>query len=528
MDPKNHLLWLVLLMFLSSACQYADQAQTRSETPNIVLFFIDDMGYADIGPYGASAYKTPNLDQLASEGVRFTDFYVSQPVCSASRASLLTGSYANRIGIHGALGPGNTHGIHSDEITIAEMVRSKGYATAIFGKWHLGHHEQFLPINHGFDEFYGIPYSNDMWPFHPENPKAWGDLPTLEGFETVGLNTDQSRFTTDFTARAIQFIETESAAKRPFFVYVAHPMPHVPLFVSDEGAGRSGAGLFGDVISEIDWSVGQVLQSLEDQGVSDNTIVIFTSDNGPWLSYGNHAGSAGFLREGKGTAFDGGVRVPFIAKWPGVWPEGSTVTTPAMTIDLLPTLAEILGAQLPSHPIDGQSISGLLEGTRSEPVQEAYYFYYNTNELHAMRSGKWKLQFPHSYRTMEGREPGKDGIPGKYDYGATIGLELFDMEADPGETTNVAAQHPEVVEHLVALADSKRLELGDKLTGVEGKDNREPGRIPDSSEKPQETKWPLIKTFWTISLISYTAWRAFIPNECLAASDFLKTVACLG
>jgi len=470
-------LLIAALMLVHIACNNPSEPHVRSETPNIVLFFIDDMGYADIGPFGATAYQTPNLDKLASEGVRFTDFYVSQPVCSASRASLLTGNYANRIGIHGALGPGNTHGIHSNEVTIAEMVRTKGYATAIFGKWHLGHLEPFLPLNNGFDEYYGIPYSNDMWPFHPENPAAWGDLPTLEGFEPVGFNTDQSRFTTDFTNRAVRFIEKEVTAERPFFVYIAHPMPHVPLFVSEERAGLSGAGLFGDVISEIDWSVGQVLQSLEDQGVSDNSIVIFTSDNGPWLSYGNHAGSAGALREGKGTAFDGGVRVPFLAKWPGVWPAGKTVSTPAMTIDIFPTLAEILGAELPTHPIDGRSIESLLEGTSTEPVQEAYFFYYHTNELHALRSGKWKLQFPHSYRTMIGQEPGKDGIPGKYDYGATAGLALYDLESDPSESIDLAAQFPDIVTHLVDLANAKRLELGDKLTDVEGNGTREPGRL---------------------------------------------------
>ncbi|MCB0719004.1 MAG: sulfatase [Bacteroidetes bacterium] len=443
--------------------------------------FVDDMGYADLSVYGATAYDTPNLDRMAAEGVRFTDFYVSQPVCSASRASLLTGNYANRIGIHGALGPAAKHGIADGEVTLGELFKSKGYATAIYGKWHLGHLPQFLPTRHGFDEYYGIPYSNDMWPHHPENPEAWGDLPTIENETIVGYNTDQSRFTTDFTNRAVAFIESNAANDTPFFVYLAHPMPHVPIWVSDERAGRNssengGAGLYGDVIQEIDWSVGQVLQAIKDAGLDDNTLVIFTSDNGPWLSYGNHAGSAGPLREGKGTTFDGGVRVPFISRWPGVIPAGLEVSTPAMTIDVFPTLAQLLHADLPPHPIDGKPIWNLITGENDASPQEAYYFYYNQNELQAMRSGKWKLVFPHGYRTMIGQAPGRDGIPGKYDYSPRAELALYDLDADIDESTNVLDQHPEVVARLTALADAERAELGDKLTGVEGSGNREPGR----------------------------------------------------
>jgi arylsulfatase A-like enzyme len=485
---------LLLLLALSGlSCSNVESNQGRTSTPNVVLIFADDLAYADIGSFGATAYTTPELDKLASQGARFTDFYVSQPVCSASRSSLLTGSYANRLGIHGALGPSNTHGINADETTLAELFKSKGYSTAIFGKWHLGHLPEFLPTQHGFDEFYGIPYSNDMWPFHPENPEAWPDLPTiegtaLEGTNVVGYNTDQSRFTTDFTNRTVEFIEKNAAEHKPFFVYLAHPMPHVPLFVSEERAGKSGAGLFGDVIQEIDWSVGQVMNTLERLGIDQNTIVLFISDNGPWLSYGNHAGSAEPLREGKGTAFDGGVRVPFLVSWPGTIDSGTEVSTPAMTIDIFPTIAEILDAPLPDKPIDGKSIWNLMNGSRTEPVQEAYFFYYNRNELHAMRSGKWKLNFPHSYRTMEGREPGKDGIPGKYDYSATIGLELFDLESDIAETTDVSSQYPEVMERLMKLADAKRAELGDALQGVEGFGKREPGRSTPPNTPPNTTQ----------------------------------------
>jgi len=466
----------VLFVVLLSACGGPMPGDVPS-APNVVIIFVDDMGYADIGSYGATAYETPHLDQMAAEGTRFTDFYVSQPVCSASRASLLTGSYANRIGIHGALGPGSTHGIHDDEVTLAELFKSKGYATAVFGKWHLGHHPQFLPTRHGFDEFYGIPYSNDMWPYHPENPEAWGDLPTFEGEEIIGYNTDQSRFTTDFTTRAVEFIRTRAASDTPFFLYLAHPMPHVPLFVSDERTGESGVGLFGDVIEEIDWSVGQIMSALREASVDQNTLVMFASDNGPWLSYGNHAGSAEPLREGKGTAFEGGVRVPFIVRWPGVIPGGGEVSTPAMTIDVFPTLAQVIGADLPDRTIDGKSSWGLMSGETTISPQEAYYFFDRRNELHAIRSGKWKLHFPHTYRSMIGREPGRDGIPGIYDNSREIGRALYDLETDISESRDVSERFPEVVERLSRLADQKRAELGDALTGVEGTELRAPGRI---------------------------------------------------
>lgn len=467
---------LILIPFLTS-CECETRGTSAQATPNVVVIFVDDMGYADIGSFGDINYHTPNLDQMATEGARFTDFYVSQPVCSASRSSLLTGAYANRIGIHGALGPKDRHGIHQDETTLAELFKSKGYATAIFGKWHLGHHPEFLPTRHGFDEFYGIPYSNDMWPNHPENPSAWGDLPTIEGETPIGYNTDQSRFTTDFTRRTVEFIKRNAADNRPFFAYLAHPMPHVPIFVSEERKGASGAGLYADVIEEIDWSVGQVIEALKDAGIDRNTLVMFASDNGPWLSYGNHAGSAKPLREGKGTVFEGGVRVPFIARWPEGIPSGLEVHTPAMTIDVFPTLAELIGAEPPSLEIDGKSIRKLLTGESTESPHEAYYFYYHRNELHAIRSGKWKLHFPHRYRTMDGKEPGKDGIPGKYDNSVTTSLELYNLETDISESHNLADEYPEVVERLTQLADRERQELGDALTDITGKGNREPGRI---------------------------------------------------
>ncbi|MEO6808435.1 MAG: sulfatase, partial [Isosphaeraceae bacterium] len=438
-------------------------ATTKGEEtrpPNIVLVFADDLGYADVGCFGAKGYTTPNIDRLAAEGIRFTNFYVAQAVCSASRAALLTGCYSNRVGILGALGPASKIGIADGETTMAEMLKMRGYATAIFGKWHLGRDPRFLPTRHGFDEYLGLPYSNDMWPKHPTN-KSFPALPLINGEKVVALNPDQTTLTTSYADGAVRFIEKNK--DRPFFLYLAHSMPHVPLFVSDKFAGKTSRGLFGDVIEEIDWSVGQVLAALKDQGIDSNTLVIFTSDNGPWLSYGDHAGSASPFREGKGTSFEGGVREPFAARWPGKIPAGSVCDEPAMTIDLLPTFAHLAGAKLPNDPIiDGLDVTPLLTGQPgAKSAREAFYFYYGP-ELQAVRSGHWKLHFPHPYRTLAGA-PGKGGKPGPY-RNVKIGLSLYDLKSDPGEQHDVSSNHPDVVARLSRLADSARDDLGDSLT----------------------------------------------------------------
>lgn len=458
--------------------------------PNIVIIFTDDQGYADVGVFGAKGFSTPHLDQLAADGMRFTDFYVAQPVCSASRAALLTGCYPNRIGIAGALGPRARHGINENEVTIAELCKSRGYATAIFGKWHLGHHQQFLPLQHGFDEYLGTPYSNDMWPLHPNyahfpdaterRKRGYPDLPFFQDNEIIDAEVepeDQQQFTRWLTEGAVDFINRNK--DRPFFLYVPHPMPHVPLYTSEDYTNVSEQGRYGDVITEIDWSAGQILDALHNNDLDDNTLVIFTTDNGPWLSYGDHAGSALPLREGKGTTFEGGVRVPCIMRWPGHIPAGTECNEPVMTIDVLPTVAAIIDADLPDHVIDGRSILPLMEAEEgATSPHEALFFYYHANHLESMRSGKWKLHFPHGYRTMIGREPGSGGTPGKYDYGKKTGLELYDLAADVSETTDVAADNPEVVQRLVAMADAMRDDLGDKLTEKKPTGNRPPGRLP--------------------------------------------------
>jgi arylsulfatase A len=439
--------------------------------PNFVIVFADDQGYQDVGVFGSPDIDTPNLDRMAAEGIRFTDFYVGQAVCSASRASLLTGCYPNRIGILGALNPSSTIGINAKERTIAEILKTRGYATAIYGKWHLGHQRQFLPQHHGFDEYFGLPYSNDMWPNHPS--EKFPDLPLIEGDEVIQRNPDQTKLTTWYTEHALRFIERNR--DRPFFLYLAHSMPHVPLFVSDKYRGKSRRGLYGDVIMEIDWSVGEILRILKQFNLDQQTLVIFTSDNGPWLRYGDHAGSAGPLREGKMTTFEGGFREPCIVRWPGKIPAGAVCREIAMTIDFLPTLARLAGAEVPTDRIlDGKDIWSLMSGQPGATTPHEAVLYYWGEELQGIRSGKWKLHVPHSYRRSD--SPGKGGKPGD-EVVRQIGLELFDLEEDIGENINVAARHPDVVKRLAGSLESARKDLGDSLTGQQGRNVRPPGRI---------------------------------------------------
>jgi arylsulfatase A len=492
--PRPHAASIAIpLLITFVACHAAPSAAapakhaTDARAPNIVVIFIDDLGYADIGPFGGTI-PTPNLDRMAKEGMRFTDFSVSSAVCSASRAALLTGCYHERIGIAGALGPNAQIGLDDGEVTIAELCRSRGYATACFGKWHLGHHPKFLPLQHGFDEFYGLPYSNDMWPLHPDyvdlpadakaRKQGFPPLPLIEGDQVVdpAVTGDvQAELTRRYTERAVDFIARHH--DRPFFLYLPHTMVHVPLFVSERFAGRSGHGLFGDVVLEIDWSVGEILAALARHGIDRETLVVFTSDNGPWLSYGDHAGSAGPLREGKGTVFEGGIREPTIARWPGRVPAGATCSEFASTIDLLPTIARLIGAELPTHRIDGLDITPLLLGEAgATSPHELFCCYYEAGRLHAVRDARFKLVFAHGYRSLQGRPGGKGGMPANYGK-ATIAESLFDLRADPGETTDVQDRFPDDLARLRRLADRAREDLGDKERGMAGTGRREPGRL---------------------------------------------------
>lgn len=468
------LLYLALTLF---SCAEKKEKKDPKSPPNVILIFTDDQGYEDIGANGSPNIETPNLDQMAKDGIRLTSFYSAQPICSASRAGILTGCYPNRIGIHNALGPGSPVGINASEMTIAEMLQNTGYKTAIFGKWHLGDSPKFLPTRHGFDEFFGIPYSNDMWPYHPQQGTVFnfGPLPLYENEKVLDTLTDQSQLTTQITERSVDFINRNK--NNPFFLYVPHPQPHVPLYVSDKFKGKSKRGLYGDVIMEIDWSVGEILKALKTNGLDENTLVIFTSDNGPWLAYGNHAGSALPFREGKGTAWEGAQREPFVLRYPQEIKAGRTIDVPVMAIDILPTIAEVTGARLPNLTIDGKSAWSVFTGESNESPQEAYFFYYRVNELMGVRYGKWKMYFPHRYRTMEGQEPGKDGLPGQYKMIDMEEIELYDVSTDLSETNNVAEQNPEVVDKIKLLANNMRQELGDSLLDLEGTNNREPGRV---------------------------------------------------
>lgn len=450
---------LVLLPCLA-ACSLTGMAANYT---NFIVINLDDVGYGDFSYNGAIGYTTPNIDNMAANGVRFTHFLAGQAISGASRAGLLTGCYPNRIGFSGAPGPNSPYGIHQNEMTMGELLKQKGYNTAIFGKWHLGDAKQFLPLQNGFDEYYGLPYSNDMWPNHPQNEMfKFGDLPTIDGNDVVGYNTDQTKFTTDYTTRTVNFIKKNK--KAPFFIYLAHSMPHVPLAVSDKYKGKSEQGLFGDVMMEIDWSVGEVLKTLREEGLEENTLVILTSDNGPWTNYGNHAGSAGGLREAKATTFDGGNRIPCVVYWKGTVQPGTSCNKLASNIDLFPTLAEISGAPLPTHKIDGVSLLPLIKGDKTANPREAFVYYFNKNDLEAVTDGMFKLVFPHKYVTYGAHVPGNDGQPGQLTVLDMQKAELYDLRRDPGERYDVISQYPERAASLMKIAEKMRGELGDNLT----------------------------------------------------------------
>ncbi|MBU6174078.1 MAG: sulfatase [Planctomycetes bacterium] len=488
---------LFLLLFLVGYVTSGSQAALATNvarTPNVVLVYIDDMGYADIGPFGATQYATPNLDSMARQGRKFTDFIVSSAVCSASRSALMTGCIHERVGIRGAFGPQSKMGIAAAEVTIAEICKQKGYATACFGKWHLGHHPKFLPTQHGFDTYYGLPYSNDMWPFHPEDLSArkknpnkksnYPPLPMVENTRVVDEEVtaeDQTRLTVDYTQRAVSFIKQN--ATKPFFVYLPHSMVHVPLFSSPAFAGKSDSGPFADAVREVDWSVGQILDTLRELQIEENTLVIFTSDNGPWLSYGTHGGSAGPLREGKGTSWEGGIRVPTLMQWKGTIPPDSRCDQLASTIDILPTVAACLGATLPSHPIDGKDIRSLMfgEATATSPHQ-SIPCYYADGQLQAIRNDRWKLVFPHTYRSIAGKSRNSDGTPVPYESMKVVAKELYDLDHDVGEKWNVASEHPEVVKMLEEQAERWRKELGDSLQNRQGDSIRAADRLAEGDQ----------------------------------------------
>jgi len=469
---------LTFTALLLVACSGEPGLADKPAKPNIILVFLDDAGYADFGITGSST-PTPTIDALAGNGVQFTQFYNASPVCSASRAALLTGRYPDRFSFENVLFPDDTTGLPQEEETLAELLKGQGYSTHIFGKWHLGHQAGALPLDHGFDEYYGIPYSNDMWPYSrdsqvPEDEQAYihdpdrghPPLPLLDGEEVVkaGITpSDQKMLTKDFTDRAIDVIE--ASAEERFFIYLPYSASHIPIFVRDEVTGKSGGSLYQDVIVEFDLQMARIMQSLRDNGIDQDTLVIFTSDNGPWTVWGDHAGSAGDMRGFKMTTFEGGIRVFAAMYWPAGLEKGVTVSSPVMTIDMLPTIAEIVGATPSGQRLDGLSLVSLIEG--EEPAEPRALYNYFLGELESVRYGKWKLHLPHDVKTVT--RVGGAGFRG--DYGKEqIGWSLFDLHTDPGESVNLLDRHPEVVEKLKkrALSFSADLEAGKKPMGDYG------------------------------------------------------------
>lgn len=446
----------VLLLCAFASLLSAEAAPATSRPPNIVIIFADDLGYGDLSCYGSPSIRTPHLDNMAREGLRFTDFYVAAPVCSPSRAALLTGRLPVRNGMFGernVLYPDSKGGLPAEEITIATALKQRGYATAHIGKWHLGIHHGSTPNDHGFELSFGLPYSNDMDP-RPDLPRrsAISETPPADGWRFPLLRNgkvvqappvDQTTLTQRYTEEAVKFIRGQK--EKPFFLYFAHTFPHTPLFASPEFKGRSPRGIYGDAVEELDASVGRVLAALREAGIAENTLVFFSSDNGPWLTQGLQGGSAGPLREGKGSTWEGGMRVPGIAWWPGRIKPGGVTSTPASTMDLFVTSLTLGGAAVPTdRPIDGIDLAPVLAG---KPLPDRPFFYYRKDQLAAVRLGNFKLHF----FTQNGYGQPKPDL-----HEPPL---LFNLARDPGEKFNLAAEHPEVIAKIKAAIATHREKL---------------------------------------------------------------------
>ena len=439
--------------------QTAAAAAMVGKRPNVVIIFLDDSGWSDFRPFGKPSYPTPNVERLAKQGCAYHNFYVPQAICSASRSALMTGCYPGRTKVFGAHPP-RARGLDPKFATMGEVLKGAGYRTAVFGKWHLGDEPETRPPARGFDESCGLMYSNDMWEFHPENPARFREFP-LQFWENGKIKVErvtaehQPMLTTWYTEHAVDFIRRNKT--EPFLLYVPHSMPHVPLFCSDKFKGKSGTGLYGDVMMEIDWSVGEITKALKSSGVEDNTLVIFTSDNGPWTVYGNHSGKTPY-REAKGTGFDGGTRSACLMRYPGMIKAGSVSKRTFCSVDLMPTIAELTGSAQPKNTIDGRNVWDLITGKTGARNPHEYYPFSTGPTFEGVMSGdgRWKLHIPHSYRVVV--TAGNDGAAGKYRQ-EKIDLSLFDMEKDPLETTNVIDKYPDVAARMKGYAEAHRAEF---------------------------------------------------------------------
>jgi len=465
---------IIGLSLVASAGSQTIAPANGSNRPNMVIIFTDDLGYGDLGCYGHPSIRTPHLDGMAAEGLRFTDFYAAAAVCTPSRAALLTGRYAIRCGMTGVLFPDSRGGLPPGEITLAETLKAAGYATAHIGKWHLGIHEGARPQDQGFDSSYGLPYSNDMdlrpglkssARYLPNPPTDGWNVPLLHNGEIIERPVDQTTLTKRYTEQAVKFIAENKA--KPFFLYLAHTMPHTPLFASPQFKGKSLRGLYGDVVAELDWSTGQVLAALRREGLAEKTLVVFTSDNGPWLSEKEQGGSAGLLRDGKGSTWEGGMRVPAIAWMPKRIPSGVT-SEPASTLDLFPTVMALAGAKIPPDlTLDGDDITPLLFERKTLPGRP--FLYYRGERIFACRLGEWKAHFT---------TQGGFGGPGREDHEPPL---LFHLPRDPGEKFNVATDHPEVLADIRMAVEAHRVTVQpvvSQMDSVKSIPSKGPGKQP--------------------------------------------------
>jgi arylsulfatase A-like enzyme len=475
----NHRFLLHVGLIAASSEVPASIQADPSSPPNFIVIFTDDQGYQDLGCFGSPTISTPNLDQMAADGVRFTDFYVAAPLCSPSRGALLTGKYPARLGIaKGVFMPKSKNGLAPQEITIADMLKQKDYTTACIGKWHLGHLKPFLPLQQGFDLFFGIPYSNDMW-LAPglksavdikltdgmtleqmkvlcsehRTPENAGRVPLMRGNEIVEFPAEQDVLTRRYTEEAVRFIAQNK--ETPFFIYFTPSMPHVPLYASERFRGKSRGGLYGDAVEEIDWAVGEIFQCLEKNGLSENTLVVFTSDNGPWLSRGKDGGHALPLRNGKGSVFEGGLRVPCIMKMPGTIPAGIVCSELATTMDLLPTFGNMADVPLPKN-LDGKDIQDLITAKPGAKSPHDVFLYYSLDgKPSAIRQGDWKLVFGIPVIGYS-----RDADPKQYpENPADFKPELYNLGDDIGETVNVYDQYPELAERMLKRAQREIQEV---------------------------------------------------------------------